>query len=231
MSNDNNTPSISSLAAQLNANPDCVAAQHRLMEARMNRSIELDLTVSPEDAELLYQHTWGLTRGYAQAWVEVNGKMLSIGLHKMVHSRMTGRELSSYARRDHVRHISNENKLDCRRENIHAATGATRNQRELNRKTQKNNSSGVSGVCWSKKSSKWLLSLKIDGKQVAFGFYTDLDEAKFVRDALVGYRMQCCEQGMNRDDTITSMKLLKDNARKAWSSLGLNDDVSMRDAA
>ena len=224
----NNNPSIGSLATKLQHNPDDVAAQRRLMAARLDRSIELGLIVSPEDADLLYSYTWSLKAGeYAQTGI--NGKF--VGLHKLVHSRMTGRSLDSYSSSDHVRHVERGNGLDCRRENLHVETGAKANQRETNRGMRSDNTSGVSGVV-KHASGNWRLQLVVTGPneriRVSLGYYSDLDEATFVRNALVDLRASL-PQDISAAEANTILKAKRDELRAAWAELDATFAITLFD--
>jgi hypothetical protein len=50
-----------------------------------------------------------------------------------------------------------------------------------NRPVQKNNSSGVLGVSWSKSSEKWIAAIKANGKTINLGAFDDLSEAAAAR--------------------------------------------------
>ena len=41
----------------------------------------------------------------------------------------------------------------------------------------KNNKSGKTGVCWDKRSSKWMAYIRVHGKQITLGLYTSFDDA------------------------------------------------------
>lgn len=49
-------------------------------------------------------------------------------------------------------------------------------------KLQKNNTSGVQGVTWHKKSGKWQVRISFKGKAYQLGYYDDLERAKEVRE-------------------------------------------------
>lgn len=70
---------------------------------------------------------------------------------------------------DIIDHI-NGNKLDNRISNLRACS---KSQNGMNRGKQKNNSSGVSGVCWNKSANKWQSYIKVDGKQIYLGVFAD----------------------------------------------------------
>lgn len=46
-----------------------------------------------------------------------------------------------------------------------------------NRPRQKNNTSGVSGVCFINRFGKWKASISIDGKKKTIGYYVNFDDA------------------------------------------------------
>ena len=227
MNQSNNNKSLKQLAQSARQNPDCTERASELRTARLERSRQLGIVVSLPDADVLYAYTWTLSdRGYAKA--RVNGK--SVQLHVLIHSRMTGKDIMTYSgQKDAVRHISNLNKLDCRRDNLYVEQGQLLNSRELNRAIHSNNTSGVSGVYWNVQANRWKLQLGLEGTPIYFGLYSDLEEAKFVRDALVGYRMTCTEQGMNRDDTLTGMKARVKGLRAAWSDLNASFAITLFD--
>lgn len=45
----------------------------------------------------------------------------------------------------------------------------------------KNNTSGVVGVCWHKGASKWCASIRVNGRNIHLGLFTDLAAAAGVR--------------------------------------------------
>lgn len=79
-----------------------------------------------------------------------------------------------------VDHDDNNN-LNNRIENLR---DATKGQNAYNSKLSKANKSGVKGVFWYKRDSKWKVKLRVNGKSKDFGTYFDIDYAKFVADAM-----------------------------------------------
>ena len=71
---------------------------------------------------------------------------------------------------DHI----NGDKLDNRIENLRAATVG---QNQHNRKTNANNTSGYKGVCWNKARKKWKSQIRLEGKRINLGHYTNIEEA------------------------------------------------------
>lgn len=65
--------------------------------------------------------------------------------------------------------------------NLRAATSAQNSQNH--RKLKTTNKSGVRGVCWSVRESKWNAQIGIERRVINLGYYADLEEAIRVRDA------------------------------------------------
>lgn len=72
---------------------------------------------------------------------------------------------------DHIDLDKNNNKI----ENLRAATPA---QNQKNKSLQRNNTSGHKNICFKK--GRWVVELKIAGKQQYFGRFEDLDLAILV---------------------------------------------------
>jgi len=75
---------------------------------------------------------------------------------------------------DHINGIRDDNRL-C---NLRAVICGDNLK---NKAMQKNNTSGVVGVHWSKKSKKWLARIKVSSKEIYLGAYDDLELAELVR--------------------------------------------------
>jgi hypothetical protein len=61
---------------------------------------------------------------------------------------------------------------------------ATHSENRRNSRKPKNNTSGVKGVSWHKPSSKWWVTLSVEGKKRSFGLYHDINVAKFVVETM-----------------------------------------------
>jgi hypothetical protein len=91
---------------------------------------------------------------------------------------------------DAIDHI-NGNGLDNRIENLRDGINNSRNMRLM-----KTNSSGVSGVNWSKSKGKWRARIH-DGKELHLGYFDDFDSAVAARKAAelsFGYEKEHGEQ-------------------------------------
>lgn len=89
-------------------------------------------------------------------------------LHRVIMSRVLGRELTSD---EHVDHI-NGNPLDNRRENLRIASPRDNN---YNKGLYSNNTSGYKGV--SKRGERYTAYIQVDGKKKHLGYFDDPKEA------------------------------------------------------
>lgn len=71
---------------------------------------------------------------------------------------------------DHI----DRNPLNNQKSNLRKAT-AVENTR--NRNKQRNNTSGIIGVCWAKGRNKWQATVKVDKKNKHLGYFEDFTEA------------------------------------------------------
>lgn len=77
---------------------------------------------------------------------------------------------------EQIDHI-NRDGLDNRIENLRLATAC---QNMMNRRRFKNNSSGVTGVSWHKKSERWFVYINANKKRKNIGYFDDLELAELV---------------------------------------------------
>lgn len=75
---------------------------------------------------------------------------------------------------DEIDHI-NHNKLDNRIENLRLVT---RNENQMNRPMQYNNTSGVNGVDWNARNGKWRARIRVFGKEIHLGYFNNINDAK-----------------------------------------------------
>jgi hypothetical protein len=71
----------------------------------------------------------------------------------------------------------NRNSLDDKISNLRLATPS---QNGSNSRLAKNNTSGRRGVTWNKPTNKWQAKIRVRGKYIHLGLFTDLDEASKV---------------------------------------------------
>ena len=103
-------------------------------------------------------------------------------LHRVVLARELGRELEPGEQVDHI----DRNTFDDRIENLRLATNA---QNGANQGKQKGTcSSKYKGVCWYKRTKKWRAYIKVNGKQIHLGCFTDeMDAASAYDEAAMEY--------------------------------------------
>lgn len=59
---------------------------------------------------------------------------------------------------------------------------ATTQQNNFNRSKQRNNTSGVTGVTWSKDLKKWRARVIVDRKEISLGYFSEFDQAVAARE-------------------------------------------------
>lgn len=83
----------------------------------------------------------------------------------LLHSLITGYKLC-----DHINH----NTFDNRKSNLRKAT---QKENARNAKVASNNTSGFTGICWDKNSSKWISYIRVDGRHKTLGYFTNKEDA------------------------------------------------------
>lgn len=96
-----------------------------------------------------------------------NGKRTGTQLHRDV----MGCVLYDGKIVDHI----NGDTLDCRKSNLRLCNRAG-NAR--NAKTRKDNKSGIKGVYWVKNENKWKSQIRVLGKPISLGTFSDIKEAE-----------------------------------------------------
>lgn len=87
---------------------------------------------------------------------------------------------------DHIDH----NPLNNRISNLRLAT---QTEQKRNMPISKNNSSGVVGVCWSKKAKRWRARIGVDGKVI------DLGTSEFIEEAIAMRKRAEIEYGFHKN--------------------------------
>lgn len=125
-----------------------------------------------DDIELVKDITWALhNSGYACNRKMVNGKLITIFLHRLI-MQCDDSDIE-------IDHIS-RNRLDCRKINLRKAT---RRQNSCNRSITNQNTSGFIGVCYVKANGKyqWLSQIKINFKNKFLGYSDNIKDAVIKR--------------------------------------------------
>jgi hypothetical protein len=75
---------------------------------------------------------------------------------------------------DHINGVRDDNRIS----NLRVVS----NQENLkNASMRRNNTSGVTGVCWHKLQRKWVAQIKINGRRLNLGLFDTIEEAAAVR--------------------------------------------------
>lgn len=117
-----------------------------------------------EDYELIRQYCWTdsirKSDGYHQIKALVRGTKKDIKMHQLVFGKYC----------DHI----DRNPLNNRKYNLRNASPSENLQ---NRRIEKHNKSGITGVCWDNRDERWLAYIVIDGKPTILGRYKEKDDA------------------------------------------------------
>lgn len=124
----------------------------------MNKLPEVVL-IDEEDRDRVMRHSWSVNKlGYVSS---------SKGsLHRFIMQCEKGDAKIV----DHINH----NPLDNRKKNLRLVTAS---QSNINRRAQKNGSSGHKGIYWEKDRERWRAYATKDGKKYHIGVYKTLEEA------------------------------------------------------
>ena len=93
--------------------------------------------------------------------------------HRLAFLYMTGGTPNQV---DHINH----DRKDNRWENLRPANNKINQQ---NQSKYKNNTSGYTGVVWSKSNKKWQAQIKSNGKNIHLGYFKKIKEAVLIRKA------------------------------------------------
>ena len=143
-----------------------------------------DILVDEIDRDLLEGHKWHTHKNnrthYAERKVpKAGGGQATQLLHRVILSRVLGRELVSKEQVDH----RNGNGLDNRRANLRLAN---RSQNQQNTKPRVGCSSVYKGVYWNKRAQKWRAYINLNGKQKSLGYFTcEIEAARVYNKACI----------------------------------------------
>lgn len=126
-----------------------------------------EMLCDAEFIEELLKYYWNEIRGYARS---------SIG-KKKVYAHRVVMGVGDFEVNKQVDHI-NGNTLDNRKQNLRIVTSR---QNGLNSSIRKDNTSGVTGVCWDKRKQKWLVRVHENGKDIYLGYFDKFDDAVVAR--------------------------------------------------
>jgi len=120
--------------------------------------------------EILRQRKSG--HGYLYVQLFHNEVQKTVAVHRLVCGLLPNPE--SKPQVDHIdQDRTNNNILNLR--------WVTRQQNSLNRRTRTDNSSGITGVVFCKRTNKWRANISIDRKLKTVGYYKTIEEATVAR--------------------------------------------------
>lgn len=128
--------------------------------------------VDPIDADLVsfkWKAKIELCIGYELVYA-VTSNNISIGMHRIILSRILDRPLLSTEYCDHI----DGNPLNNSRCNLRLATNS---QNQMNRRVSNNKSCPLKGVTWHKQCQKWQAQIKINNKNKHLGIFGSPEEA------------------------------------------------------
>ena len=108
-------------------------------------------------------------------YLQVQWKRKKYQVHRIIYE-MAYRKIPDLYQVDHV----NGNRADNRVDNLRLATSS---QNRWNSCKPKDNTSGLKGICWHKKSQKWQAYIKIFDKLKHLGLFATKEEAYAARIA------------------------------------------------
>lgn len=124
-----------------------------------------------EDYELIKNYRWYIDgKNYVKTNMNIDGKKTSMRLHRLI--------INVNDKNKQIDHI-NHNPLDNRKENLRICSNM---QNNWNKGKQKNNTSGIKGVCFLKNCNKWYARITVNGKTYNLGLFKNLLDAKKERE-------------------------------------------------
>ena len=118
--------------------------------------------IDTEDIDKVKDICWHFVNGYLNG--NLHGKHAL--LHRIVMDAKDGETI------DHIG--GEESRWDNRKSNLRVVTTS---QNSMNRQLSKNNTSGTTGVVWSKKDKKWRSQIMINNKLIFLGLFKNKDDA------------------------------------------------------
>lgn len=137
--------------------------------------------VDPDVWQWARHKNWYLKRGYVCRYEGVNGEEQEICLHQELMGTW------GLGRLVHVHHVDDD-RMNNRRENLKVLSAAEhRRCREPGTANlmAPRGASGIKGVTWNKRSKRWQVALRHEGRNLFFGVYKDAEEAALVYDSAV----------------------------------------------
>lgn len=127
-------------------------------------------TIDDKDESLVSGYKWyadfdkKLGKYYAKTTIRVNGKRVSLRLHRLIKDAQVGEVV------DHI----NGDTLDNRSSNLRKCT---QSDNVKNRSINKNSGSGYKGVVWHSQAKKWQSRISFKKKYLSLGLFEDKKQA------------------------------------------------------
>lgn len=129
--------------------------------------------VDDSDYWFLMDYNWSAIRNgntfYSKRTMRLRGVRIVIYMHRLIMSRILGH--SNFKQVDHI----DGNGLNNTRENLRVATNK---QNHENMRLNTHNSSGVSGVHWSRRDGRWVARICHNSKRIFLGCFDNLRDAE-----------------------------------------------------
>lgn len=140
------------------------------MSQKITLTRGFEATIDDADFDRVSAYKWRVNVSewgtYAVAWMRIESKGRHVYLHRFLMNFPDGKQIK----------FINGDTLDCRRENLQAATAS---EIHSERKLGPNNRSGFKGVSFNKKSGKFKAYIKHNGKLLYLGLFpTDIEAAR-----------------------------------------------------
>lgn len=122
-----------------------------------------------EDYEKIKNYCWlKNAKGYFYSYYKnSDGKPTTIKLHRLImNCNNTNLDI------DHIH--GKQSRYDNRKSNLRIAT---KSQNNMNKGLRSHNTSGVTGVCWVVRDSKWNARITINKKRINLGYFDCFDDA------------------------------------------------------
>ena len=136
------------------------------------------VTYNPETGLMTHKKRFGVGDGSKAGVVDAEGYLIvrvdgsRCRLHRLAWLYVTG--IHPTGQIDHINGDRSDNRL-CNLRHV------SNKQNGRNQRRQSGNTSGVTGVCWHKRFGKWIAQIRVDGKYIYLGMFTDINDAAAAR--------------------------------------------------